>query len=320
MTAGTRVLERVSARVFCNGSGGGNPVTVFSSQFPLSSSTQERLAKTCDWESVMVAPTSTAKLSEMAFFMPSGEAVSFCAHAVLGGAFAASTPLTVGTDFIFRSAMMPDVEQGVQITKVENQKIGTACLNMAATYEEAPVSHKPSLYRLLRAHLGLGTEHFVNTGKQYPTFLNASIARPKTLVYVNSLDVLAQAKQPKVAVDPKERNSFAAACDAIDKSTGIYLYAKKKGEENAWECRQFPRASGYPEDPATGIAAAALAGSLFKQGIYLPFYKFYQGTAMQRPSLIEVLDLKIQGSAASFTLQGRVEIDSRQTIEIEDEA
>ena len=37
---------------------------------------------------------------------------------------------------------------------------------------------------------------------------------------------------------------------------------KKKSAEDVvlrYECRQFPRASGYPEDPATGIAAAALA-------------------------------------------------------------
>jgi trans-2,3-dihydro-3-hydroxyanthranilate isomerase len=329
MTAGGastgRALERATARVFCHGSGGGNPVTVFLSQFPISPSTQERLAKACEWESVMVAPaaSSTPKVSEMAFYMPSGEAVSFCAHAALGGAFAATSTTPAqsdGTDnFVFQSAMMADTEQTVHISNVENEKAGTARLNMAATYEEAPVSHLPALYRLMRAHLGLGTEAMVSSGKQYPSLLNASIARPKTLVHLNSLDALMRAKQPSVAVDPKQRNSFAAACGAIDQSTGIYLYANKVDEVGAWECRQFPRASGYPEDPATGIAAAALAGSLYRQGIYLPLYKFYQGTVMQRPSLIEVLDLSIQGSAASFTLRGRVEIDSRETIQIEDE-
>ena len=76
-------------------------------------------------------------------------------------------------------------------------------------------------------------------------------------------------------------NNFAEACAAMDDSTGVYLYAPKpslpssdtnitKSNNNgdrrsrhlSFECRQFPRSSGYAEDPATGIAAAALAASL----------------------------------------------------------
>jgi len=313
-----RVLERVTARVFCHGAGGGNPVTVFSSQSPLSAATQEKLAQSCEWESVMVAPKShSPEISEMAFYMPSGEEVSFCAHAALGGAVATSSN---GTNEVpFQSSMMPDENdsiQVVQILEVENERICTARLRMAATFEEASVSHVPSLYRLLRGHLGITAEHLASQGRRYPSLVNASIARPKTLVHVNSLKALSQAKQPKLSTDhPAQRNSFAAACDAVDHSTGIYLYANRTDEEAAWECRQFPRSSGYPEDPATGIAAAALAGSLYKQGIYLPVYRFYQGITMGRPSLIEVLDLSIQRDAAEFTLQGRVEIDSRETID-----
>jgi predicted PhzF superfamily epimerase YddE/YHI9 len=250
----------------------------------------------------------------MAFYMPSGEQVSFCAHAALGGAFAGANR----DQLIFQSKMLSDVEQTVRIKEKtkEQENVGVACLSMSATYEESSVSHPPTLARLLRSHLGLGSEHLVARGKQYPSLINASVARPKTLVYVNSMEALHQAKQPKVAEDIQQRNSFATACRAIDNSTGIYLYTTKPDEDGAWECRQFPRSSGYPEDPATGIAAAALAASLCMDGIYLPVYKFYQGTAMQRPSLIEVLDLQIRGKQANFSLQGRVEIDSRETITI----
>jgi len=53
-------------------------------------------------------------------------------------------------------------------------------------------------------------------------------------------------------------------------STGIYLYstATIRDDDNdvntdnkseiAFECRQFPKSSGYSEDPATCIAAGAL--------------------------------------------------------------
>jgi predicted PhzF superfamily epimerase YddE/YHI9 len=64
----------------------------------------------------------------------------------------------------------------------------------------------------------------------------------------------------------------------------------------AFECRQFPRFSGYSEDPATGIAAGALAASFRKRQLMCPSgesggnsnYDIHQGTAMGRPSKIIV--------------------------------
>ena len=53
----------------------------------------------------------------------------------------------------------------------------------------------------------------------------------------------------------------------------------------SYECRQFPRSSGYPEDPATGIAASALAATLRfgpddNKKSTIVNYDIYQGTAM----------------------------------------
>ena len=58
--------------------------------------------------------------------------------------------------------------------------------------------------------------------------------------------------------------------------------------------RQFPRASGYPEDPATGVAAAALALA-FHTLTGQSSAKFYQGTAMGRPSvlLVDHMEMKL---------------------------
>jgi predicted PhzF superfamily epimerase YddE/YHI9 len=328
-----KLIERVTARVFCHGPGGGNPVTVFSSQQALSAASQERLAKECEWESVMVSanrPEITGKMTdkdndddnnrgalpELAFYMPSGEQVSFCAHAALGGACAAA-PAVSGLDelqFSFQTALTRDVHS-VQFSAEDPDQ---ACLHMRAKWEESRVSHSPSLQRLVREHLGLASNHLVvKTARRPPTFVNSSIARSKTLVYVNTLEGLEEAKTP--AVGDGKRTSFAKACGAIDDSSGIYLYAYRDNEDGAWECRQFPRSSGYPEDPATGIAAATLAASLYRQGIRLDTYRFYQGTKMGRPSLIQVQDLEMDGeNMASFGLQGRVEIDEREEIEIED--
>ena len=93
------------------------------------------------------------------------------------------------------------------------------------------------------------------------------------------------------------------------------------------------------EDPATGIAAAALAASLKFGGdddiSSSSSYNIYQGTAMGRPSLIQVIDLKKErdderenncdkktinsgavGVKVSFGLQGCVEIDDYTSIEV----
>ena len=74
----------------------------------------------------------------------------------------------------------------------------------------------------------------------------------------------------------------------MDGSTGVYVYTPRKdGARGArsYECRQFPRSSGYPEDPATVITAAALAATLQigpddDKSSTIVNYDIYQGTAM----------------------------------------
>ena len=72
-------------------------------------------------------------------------------------------------------------------------------------------------------------------------------------------------------------------------STGLYPYALSG--PHRFDARQFPRASGYPEDAATGIAAAALAFGLLRLGLVAadgPGLHVRQGRAMGRPSRIAV--------------------------------
>jgi len=88
-------------------------------------------------------------------------------------------------------------------------------------------------------------------------------------------------------------------CEAID-STGLYPYALSDDGASA---RQFPKASGYPEDAATGIAAAALWGYLNKTGS-VPAGEVYtvrQGVAMGSPSAIQ---LRARGDAQGCWLSG----------------
>ena len=83
---------------------------------------------------------------------------------------------------------------------------------------------------------------------------NASTSRVKTVIPLKSVEVLNTLQ-----------TDFSRVQDICDKlgSTGLYPYAiRLAGQALEVEARQFPKASGYPEDAATGIAAAALAYSL----------------------------------------------------------
>lgn len=323
-------VEKVVARVFGHPShvNGGNPVTIFLPQSPLLHATREALAKECSWESVMVETVENKH--KMAFFMPSGLEVSFCAHAAMGGAVAAAALQPEGNraSLSFVANMLP--EEDVRTVGI-SESGSEACLEMNnVDFENAPVSHSPSLQRLLRGHLGISGEML---GKNHPalppTFCNASVVRPKTMVHINDVDDLRNKVQiPRV--NRTGRNTFESACGSIDDSTGIYLYSHLQDDEtsSSWECRQFPRASGYPEDPATGIAAAALAASMVQTysggGLPPTNFNFYQGMSMDRPSLIQVVDLKLKKAEDKFLvslgLKGKVEIDERSTIEVEEEA
>jgi predicted PhzF superfamily epimerase YddE/YHI9 len=74
-------------------------------------------------------------------------------------------------------------------------------------------------------------------------------------------------------------------------STGLYPFAISDASARRFDARQFPRASGFPEDIATGVAASALAFGLVAYGLF-PFgtdrITVRQGRAMGRPSQIFV--------------------------------
>ena len=438
-------VEKITARVFCLGGEGGNPVTIFASQHTLPGSVQRSLAKTCQWESVILtinddvssnntAAASSSALPSMTFFMPSGEEVSFCAHAAIGLAMGyqqiiprrkqkqeiinindhSSSSLVfqasmTGESFKIDVGIIDDKDKDNQTdddviatvdatTRSESTNPSTCRLYMTSQFQEQTLSldgqktlqewsDKLNWSTLLSSSSSNDKEN-VNV-----SWRNASIARPKTLIQLDSIEAVHRAIPPPLSTydtvtspsssslsqtPQQQQNSnastttttnFAEACNIMDDSTGIYVYAPRRypqqqkqqsntnstSENNrsniSFECRQFPRSSGYQEDPATGIAAAALAASLHFDNDNgndtnntstnsIASYDIYQGTAMGRPSLIQVVDLRREENEEeeknsdsdnarknknkninkdfriSFGLQGKVEIDDHCTIEV----
>ena len=303
------VARKLSGRVFGvgGGVGGGNPVSIYLSppRETIPSIVQQRLAQENQWESVVVEPNH-----HLSFFMPSGEEVSFCAHAAMGAAWA----LVDDNDKNSSSSKNEEIQFQTKALPTQTARVDKAAqtvwLQLESVYSDSPVHHdddddNDSAIKSILKQIRVDPD---------PQWLirNASVARPKTLIRLESEEAV-HAAQP-----PTDPDLFRESCDRIG-STGIYLYAPKAtNNNNSYECRQFPRASGYPEDPATGIAAAALAWHLKQQPGEedQSVYRIYQGTAMKRPSLIQVQNLKTQGTTVTFEVGGRVEIDSEEDVEL----
>lgn len=227
----------------------------------------------------------------------------------MGALFAVSSSQeSQTTELKYRTSLDSNIQHGT----ICGQRVG---LRMNAAWEEESVPNNVILKSLLTNHLGLTDEDFTHPSASvaWPTFCNSSVARPKTLVYVSSAETLHRA-QP-----PSDAESFREGCDAIH-STGLYLYCPMgEADGSEWECRQFPRASGYPEDPATGIAASALAVSLHERGCAIvPTYNMYQGIAMGRPSLISVQNIRVRNGTVSFKCDGSIELDDHTEIQVDD--
>ncbi len=112
--------------------------------------------------------------------------------------------------------------------------------------------------------------------------LNAATSRMKTLIPLRSVEVL-DALRPKFA-------HMESVCTALN-STGLYPFAISDMSAHRFDARQFPKASGFPEDIATGVAATALAFGLVAYDL-ISFtterITVRQGRAMGRPSQIFV--------------------------------
>lgn len=287
------VIQKLTARVFGGSQGvGGNPLTIFHGKIG-GAEGMRKLAQTCDWESVFVEDYPNNKHCKFRFFLPSGDEVSFCAHAAIGACFhihASSRERSGQVEFQTMGAPS-------QRAQIKDDFVG---LGMSSLYTETLVPE--TVISSLLQQIKVDPSHVLTTS------VNACIARPKTLVQL-PLEVLTEAKNP---TDPE---LFRDTCDEARESTGLYLYAASGAE---WECRQFPRFSGYPEDPATGIAAGALAVYLYNQGVQRDVYSIRQGTTMKRPSLISVQNIQIDRTTnqVDFECGGRVEIDDMCKIEV----
>ena len=257
--------------VFTFEDGGGNPTSIVCDADGMTPVAMQSVARDHGHESGFVLSGDASEFDyTFRFWVPNHE-MEMCAHATIGALWLLATKNQtdatevrintlsgVVTGFISRD---DDGSPAIEIT----QPVGTV-QDLDSNTEENVLS----VLRLSRnALLDLPIQ-------------NASTSRTKTLVPIGDLDRLHSLAPDYSAIED--------LCIAIG-STGLYPYVQHDDAGQLFEARQFPRSSGYPEDPATGIAATALTFGLLRNGLIESSsrpIRIMQGRAMGRLSQINV--------------------------------
>lgn len=257
-----RFAEQVfTVNVFGNGPGGGNPAPIVIDARPLDGEAMRAVAARHGHESAFVLPGRDGCDYEFRFFVPNHE-MEMCGHATLGTVW-----LLDHLGELARSTVSIATLSGPVEARIEGGQASVSQPRGRSAGIDDPAA--------VRDVLGIRPSDLLDL-----PLLNAATSRVKTLVPLRSPEIL-NGLRPDFA-------RIEALCDAIG-STGLYPFAPVDTDAGIFSARQFPRSSGYPEDAATGIAAAALAWSAWDLGLTSQHrIVIRQGEAMGRPSQITV--------------------------------
>ena len=250
-----------TVNVFGNGPGGGSPAPIVVDARLLDGEAMRQVAARHGHESAFVLPGRDSCDYQFRFFVPNHE-MEMCGHATLGAVW-----LLDHLGALPKSTVSISTLSGRVHARVNGGHASVSQPRGRSTGIDDPAT--------VLDVLGIRPSDLLDL-----PLLNAATSRVKTLVPLRSIDVL-NGLQPDFA-------RIEALCDAIG-STGLYPFAPIDPDAGMFSARQFPRSSGYPEDAATGIAAAALAWAAWDLDLTSKSrIVIRQGEAMGRPSQITV--------------------------------
>lgn len=254
----------------CQGEGG-NPCPIVADARGMSAADMQDVARQYGHEAGFVLPADTPDEDFVfRYFVPNHE-MEMCGHATIGALWVLARQNRLPAQMVRISTRSGPVTGyvsaiGADGAKVEITQPAGKTMRLGAAEED-----------IVLAALGVGRDALADLPMH-----NAVTSRVKTLIPMRDPERLSA-----LAVDAAVVES---ACRRIN-STGLYPYAVRNREARMFEARQFPRSSGYAEDAATGIAAAALAFGLLHDGLIAPddrLVRIFQGRAMGRLSEIRV--------------------------------
>ncbi len=264
----------------------------------------------------MVSPPG-ADVPELRFFVP-GHEMTMCVHATAAcvALLAAAGRLNGGPN-----SGTATVSTGVGRLAVEWNRADPHAVTSVSVDQLVPVATGPNPDRhQVAAVLGL-TPSDLGTGPVE----SWSASRPKLIVPL-----------PDEASLHALTPHWEALWDLCDtnETTGIYAFAPARPDRPnrpapsdtdnpriTVHARQFPARAGYPEDAATGVAAAALAGYLTHHDPRLigttgpATVRIRQGAAMGRPSLLTARLDTHAGAVTRVRIAGDVLVLGEETVD-----
>jgi PhzF family phenazine biosynthesis protein len=233
--------------VFTHGGAGGNPCPIVADASALQGGDMQGIARHFGHESGFVLPAANGDADyTFRFWVPRHE-MEMCGHVTIGALWALTTSGHLRSEQVRIDTRSGAVTGFVDMTRPDDPYVEIT----------QPVGKVVDLPREAEAAV-LAALHISRADLLDLPIQNAVTSRVKTLIPMKSVDLLNSLSSNMATTEQ--------CCESIG-STGLYPYAVDDQGDRRFEARQFPKSSGYPEDAATGIAAAALAFGLLKNGL-----------------------------------------------------
>ncbi|CAM5378618.1 putative isomerase YddE [Mycolicibacterium aubagnense] len=279
--------------VFPAGPHGGNPAPIVVDAVGMSDAEMQQVARSFGHESGFVLPPPPGSDCdfEFRFWVPNHE-MSMCGHATVGALWLLDRFGRLPGDSLVIQTRSGKVE-----ARIRERNGSGAAVEISQPHGRVEVLSDAYSAEIIET---LG----IRAGDLAPQPIqNAATSRVKTLVPLKNVTVLD-------TLTP-DFSKIEALCERIG-STGLYPYAVFDSDAQIVDARQFPKSSGYPEDAATGVAAAALAFGLLANGMVASERQMTirQGRAMQRPSEILVRFRLEDGHPVGCWLGGVVRLEA----------
>jgi PhzF family phenazine biosynthesis protein len=288
----------IQTSVFGLTPGGGNPCPLVFGADALPTETMQSLAAAFGHETAFIlTPTITECDFRLRYFVPRYE-MEMCVHATIAAVTALARQQKIPTEVKIQTplgvvpASWKAIEEQVQVS-VEQFAPSFQLQNPQLT-EVAAALRIPET----AIDLSVGPIQSVST------------ARPKLIIPLRDAVILDQ-------LNP-DFDQLHILCEQYQ-TTGFYPFTVHPRDAKLQaEARQFPKGAGYPEDPATGVAAGALAAYLTYYGAAQPIegwhcYQVGQGRAMGRSSLIQAESWVEAGQIKRTRVGGQATILSEMT-------
>jgi trans-2,3-dihydro-3-hydroxyanthranilate isomerase len=292
-------FEYCTLDVFTERRFGGNPLAVVLDARGIDDATMQSVTREFNYSETtfVLPPANPAHAARVRIFTPGGE-LPFAGHPTVGTAFALASFGRIGPgvhDIVFEEGVGP---VPVSIDRHPDGSIHCCTLTTAQSPERVEAIEDRAG---VASMLGLAANAVLSRPEVW------SCGVPFLVVPLASVDALSAAR-----LDLEQWHALLGA-----RSTQM-VYPVARSGDATWRVRMFAPGFGVAEDPATGSAAAALAGWLAEHAGNdgLQNWQILQGLEMGRPSAIALSYDQTGRTARRVRVGGRAVVVARGTLSL----